>query len=86
MTAGARNIHALAGALDRLRHEAAAGPCRFHPKQSAVGFIESWDLRQTGVCEACKKQGEGLGYTVHPDPWDGADSPPKPNRNQEPAT
>jgi hypothetical protein len=65
---GARNLHRIAGALERLRHEAAAGACTFHPDIPAVGFIESWDLYPKGVCTPCKTQGERLGYTVHPDP------------------
>ena len=65
---GARNLHHLAGALERMRHEAATGPCMLHPDRPALGFIESWDLQPKGVCTACKRQGERLGYTVHPDP------------------
>ncbi len=63
-----RNLHRIAGALERLRHEAATGPCTFHPGRQSVGYIEGWDNHPKGVCEACKAQGERLGYTVHPDP------------------
>ena len=68
---GARNLHRLAGALQRMRHEAATGPCHFHPGRPAVGFIETWDLQQLGVCAACKTQGERLGYTIWLDPLAG---------------
>ena len=61
---GARNLHRLAGALDRLRREAATGPCALHPGRPSVGYIEGADLRPRGTCEACKAQGERLGYTV----------------------
>jgi hypothetical protein len=65
----ARNLHRIAGALERLRHEAATGMCGL-PRctDPAVGYIESWDLHQTGVCEGHRAQGERLGHTVHPDP------------------
>lgn len=67
---GMRNLHRLAGALERLRHEAATGTCHLHPDRPrpAVGYIEGWDLHPKGVCAACKAQGERLGYEVHPDP------------------
>ncbi len=60
---GVRNLHRLAGTLDRLRREAAAGPCTFCSR-SSVGFIESWDVHPKGVCETHAEQGTRLGYTV----------------------
>jgi hypothetical protein len=60
----AQNLHRIAGALDRLRKEAAEGACSLCPDQ-AIGYIESWDLKPKGVCEAHAAQGERLGYGVH---------------------
>ena len=63
-----QNLHRLAGALDRLRREAATGPCALHPGRPSVGYIEGADLRPRGTCEACEAQGERLGYTVNTAP------------------
>jgi hypothetical protein len=65
-----RNLHRITGALERNRHEAATGPCGLPGcSDRAVGYVESWDIRQTGVCAGHRAQGERLGYTVHLDPW-----------------
>ncbi len=70
---GARNLHRIMGALDRMRRDAASGQCNLHPALPAAGYVESWDLHPKGACVACLDQGERLGYTVHrekhdPDP------------------
>jgi len=65
VSAGARNIHAIAGVLHRLRVEALAGQCKIHDDQPAVGFIEDWTGRPSGCCEQCAEYGQAHGYTVH---------------------
>lgn len=66
MTTGARNVHALAGALRRLEREAAEGPCALHPSRPAVGFISgSLGVTPKGCCEACAQYAVVNGYTVH---------------------
>lgn len=77
---GARNLHRIAGALERMRREAVAGPCgvcahsdppRPEPLPSA-GFIEDWAGYPTGVCERHAKLAPEHGYTVHrPHPEEG---------------
>ena len=66
---GARNLHRLAGALERAKREALDGPCRFCP-QPTVGYVQGWNNRVSGVCETHAAQGERLGYTVHRDVTD----------------
>lgn len=65
MTRGARNIHAIAAVLHRLRTEALAGQCKIHDDRPAVGFIEDWTGRPGGCCKECADYGTAHGYTVH---------------------
>ena len=62
---GARNLHRLAGARERLYREAATGPCAMHPDRPSVGYIDTVLSGPRGTCEACRAQGERLGYIVH---------------------
>lgn len=71
---GPRNLHRIAGALDRMRREAAAGPCRIcvvgrgvAPEEAppSVGWIEDWTGRPAGVCQAHAAAAPSNGYTVH---------------------
>jgi hypothetical protein len=63
---GARNLHRIAGALHRMRKEAATGSCGIgkcsHP---AFGFIEGWTGRPVGVCAGHADEAERRGYTVY---------------------
>lgn len=61
-----RNLHRLAGAVERMKREALAGQCSLpYCDEPSVGFIQSWDLRCKGVCERHREQGVKLGYTVY---------------------
>lgn len=74
---GARNLHRLAGTLDRLRRAAAVGPCYlcehsvraeagWHgPWPVSVGWIEGWNLHPKGVCARHAAAGPANGFTVH---------------------
>lgn len=61
---GARNLHAIAGAHERLLREALAGPCALHPGRQAVAVIEGTTFRPKGACGDCARFGEAHGYTV----------------------
>jgi len=78
-----QGLHRLAGALDRMRREAATGTCALCPRPS-IGFVESWDLHPKGVCEQHAEQGRRLGYTVHTiteaAPVDAVSAPPEENQ------
>lgn len=69
MSRGARNLHAIAGALDKARREAFDRPCIFRTAHRCTGpttgFIETWDLKQNPMCEQHCEQGRRLGYTIH---------------------
>ena len=68
MSRGARNLHAIAGHLDKARREAFDRPCIFRRVHGCtgptVGVIETWDLRQNPLCKQHADQGALLGY--HP--------------------
>lgn len=65
---GARNVHALAATLERLRREALAGSCELHPDRPAVAVIESVTFpAPKGACEMCALFGNANGYAVHRD-------------------
>lgn len=70
MTKGARNVHALAGTLRRLEHEAATGQCHLCDAPS-VGFISTWSNHPWGICARHARTAQRHGYTVHPDPQEG---------------
>jgi len=67
MSVGARNLHRMAGVLDRLRREALAGTCELAGcDRPAAGFIENCvTLRPAGVCAVHGPQAQQLGYIVH---------------------
>lgn len=59
------HLHRLAGGIDKLRREAAVGPCRLCGEPS-VGFIEGWEPGAAGgVCEEHAAIAPRLGYVVH---------------------
>lgn len=59
-------LHAVAGVLDRLRHEALAGTCALAGcDRSATGFVESWDLNPKGICAHHTPEAIRRGYHVH---------------------
>lgn len=66
MSAGARNVHALAATLRQLEHDAATGTCALescgHP---AAGFISSWDKGPRGICAEHIPGAMDLGYEVY---------------------
>jgi hypothetical protein len=65
---GARNMHAIAGYLDKARREVFDRACIFRPVHKCtgptVGFIETWDLRQNPLCQAHADQGARMGYHI----------------------
>lgn len=61
---GARNIHALAGALRRLENEAATGHCAICGDPS-VGFVSRWDGVPNGICERHARLAPRHGFVVH---------------------
>lgn len=62
----ARNLHRLAGVLDRLRREAIDGDCALRScDQPAISFIESWDARPCGICAHHVEEAKQRGYTVY---------------------
>jgi len=68
VSVGARNLHRLAGALDRLRREALAGTCAMAGcNRQAAGWIEGWDLHPRGICNDHATAAIRLGYVVHTD-------------------
>lgn len=64
-----RNLHRIAGALERLKHEAATGPCLLSRcSATSVGYIMGTSWRPAGVCAEHKPDAEARGWTVWPDP------------------
>jgi hypothetical protein len=69
MSKRGQNLHRLAGALERIKHEAATGPCLVSTcHNTSIGYIMGTSWRPRGVCAQCKPDAESRGYTVWPDP------------------
>lgn len=65
----ARNLHRIAGALERMKHEAATGSCFLSACAApAVGYIMGTSWQPRGVCAGHKPDAEERGYTVWLDP------------------